>query len=915
MSNLSTLVCSTCQGLISPEELAQGLAVRIDGQLVCSNCVDLLPGRAQLEINRFRALKGLTATTYSVEVPGHPDHHRFTFTTSGNVLFHRRAERDGGTFSAPPLPAQTREPLGITAGAAAGSAVGSTGGPAGEGVDPGKRGPERSRQRSWLPVMAIAAGVIVVLAVGITLLAMSGAPRKPGSSDVHAVHQPTRADYPEDAAAAWAASVQDRSCPAAVAHEIGQELRRSAARVLGQAAVDLDHGKPDAARAGLDALQLPEDLPGEPWVADMRGRVRTLSSRLAQAEQHVGKDPKPVHTPESGPEPQLATPTLEASPESEAPLPDSDGAAIAAGPECWLISSDDLMAAHPGTFWKAGGELTGLYGTLERQLPPLTGGRYQAWVKASASQPKGDFSVLIDGRVVGTLQAKDFMPGGWKPLRLGVDLSQGPCTVTIKVHGASWRIASLYLAGGDRPGPEGATASAPPWLPLSVAPQRKVSDTEHPGDADARPQAHATIGKEQRMVATWAHAFVWPQAPKEEPLDGSANLPSPWPSGAEPFHRSQRPPGPKHAHMLELELAKADVDAGGVVILVHRVRADRKSLSVAVESQLPSRTEVVPTPSKHDPTATTIEERPDKVTLPLEPLTFSETGDWQVFSVPFPDLGPCGERLWLKLEDVSDLGPDRGFLLGKVVTVTHGAPSPTDLELMAPPLVAGDVISNKDYQRKLVNMLTQVAAHRAVHKWNDARTFDARKVKLLVTNPDKTWETEMRRQLARVLGVKDAPRGCIDNLALADNWFADKQFKGQEPLLDPDSEVVAAVCLNGEEAGCSLKDPQVLDKWMRTIASNLMGGDKNGKRGGFIPVIVIGRTEKVADFAQQSAIDTAWLKVRDDCTNTGLPLIDIRGAQSQKSKTDVRVLAAQLLADGLRTLAYQVSWAQSHIKQ
>src|SRR3954463_12807620 len=85
--------CASCNALVTPEDLAQGLAVRVDGKPICANCVDLLPGKAQIAINKLRALKGLNATTYRVDVPRHPDHERYTFTTAGNVLGHRRALR------------------------------------------------------------------------------------------------------------------------------------------------------------------------------------------------------------------------------------------------------------------------------------------------------------------------------------------------------------------------------------------------------------------------------------------------------------------------------------------------------------------------------------------------------------------------------------------------------------------------------------------------------------------------------------------------------------------------------------------------------------------------------------------------------------------------------------------------------
>src|SRR6478609_4596098 len=105
MTSAGTLSCASCNALVTPEDLVQGLAVRVDGKPVCAMCVDLLPGKAQVAINKMRALKGLNATTYRVEVPRHPEHLRFTFTTAGNVLGHRRSLKATGDFAAPLLPA------------------------------------------------------------------------------------------------------------------------------------------------------------------------------------------------------------------------------------------------------------------------------------------------------------------------------------------------------------------------------------------------------------------------------------------------------------------------------------------------------------------------------------------------------------------------------------------------------------------------------------------------------------------------------------------------------------------------------------------------------------------------------------------------------------------------------------------
>nr|MBA3939248.1 hypothetical protein [Planctomycetota bacterium] len=98
-----SLSCGSCGALILPEELAEGLAVRVDGALVCPLCVDSLPGKAQVRINQMRAVRGLDATTYRVELARRPQLQLFSFTTAMNINGHRRKQAINGFFEAPVL--------------------------------------------------------------------------------------------------------------------------------------------------------------------------------------------------------------------------------------------------------------------------------------------------------------------------------------------------------------------------------------------------------------------------------------------------------------------------------------------------------------------------------------------------------------------------------------------------------------------------------------------------------------------------------------------------------------------------------------------------------------------------------------------------------------------------------------------
>ncbi|MBA3708394.1 MAG: hypothetical protein H0W83_06220 [Planctomycetes bacterium] len=866
------LTCSTCASPISPDDLLQGLAVKVDGQLVCHMCVDNLPGKAQVEINRFRALKGLSSTTYLVPDARHPGHQRFSFTTAGNVVIHRRTLRDTGSFTAPPLPA-TPPPL-RQPSSAANRAASSPANP----LPHASASPARP-SRQGFRIAAIVGGSVVALFAIIAVWATlrSTAPKRalpiPSGAAVTATPLPVRGDYPVEPLAGWRAAAADPRCPDSVRSAIGDEVRAVYDRALDTLTTDFELGHQADVRSGLDRLQIIDDRA----FTESKARRDELRAQLP-SDPPAKTDIIPLETTDPDPAPVVQVPSAPA------------------GPECWTFTGIDLLAGRKQPNWNANAELIGIYGTLERDLPPLHGGSYQVWVRAVNPSGRGSLSLLLGDLAIGKASAAECGTGAWFLVAPAAVVAAGPSRIVLRASsGPGWRIGDIYLAGSDRQGPQdNPEASAPAW-PVAAVPA--PVPTPAPTVADPPPgKAHEPVATKPvvstRAITDWRRVFIYPLEAKPEPFDGNADIPNPWPSGAEPFQRSQKPNGANRLQQLVIEIPKASVAAGGVVALLHRVAANRKSLNVSVESA------GAPPNAKSEPV--------DKgVSIMLEPLKFNpESSEWQTFAIQIPDLERFGPKLWLKFEDESSI--ERGFLLGKVVTVANGPPEVDDIDLMPAPLVASD-INVKEYQHKLVVLLDRVAALRPTKKWMDQRLYDPRKIKLLVTNADKTWETEMRKQLTRVLG-REPGKGTIENLGIAESWYPEQQFKATTPLVNAEETTLVAICLNGEEATCSLKDPDNLVKWVRNLVNAMVNGDKN-RRGGFLPVVVIGRTTKV-DEASQAVISAAWPRVREDCAAMGIPLIDIRNAQRVTLKHDVRELSAQLLADGLRTLVYQITWAQ-----
>ncbi len=99
------LACSRCDGPVNPDDLVEGLAVRIDGLTVCALCIETLSPALRIQINRVRALKGLAVVTYRVTRHTHPTLNFYSFTNAGMLLLHRRALVHGTEFSTPDLPA------------------------------------------------------------------------------------------------------------------------------------------------------------------------------------------------------------------------------------------------------------------------------------------------------------------------------------------------------------------------------------------------------------------------------------------------------------------------------------------------------------------------------------------------------------------------------------------------------------------------------------------------------------------------------------------------------------------------------------------------------------------------------------------------------------------------------------------
>lgn len=325
------LVCSRCDAEITADEVSQGLAVKVDGQLVCPLCVDDLPAQALVQINRIRALRGLQVTTYRVELPAHPRLKAYTFTTALQLALHRRALAAKGAFEAPLLSSK-----------ATGSATTE--------ILPAPDAGRGSRRLGWL----VGGAAALAVAGGLAALVMGGrsapaeppvpAPAKPATGTVPVrpspaadpapapvqppapAAAPTRSSYAPEPVAALRQALSDAACPSAVRQALVEEARRVLDHALRTGARELNGADSVAAakvERQLSALEVPE-LPEFAQLSTSRTQLLARAAELA-------RPPVPLNAPEVGPlRPSAAIESARPAPEPVTAAPRPDPVTVAA---------------------------------------------------------------------------------------------------------------------------------------------------------------------------------------------------------------------------------------------------------------------------------------------------------------------------------------------------------------------------------------------------------------------------------------------------------------------------------------------------------------------------------------------------------------------------------------------------------
>ena len=614
-------VCEMCGADVSGNELRQGLAVRIGGNVVCSHCVDTLPTDAQIRINQMRALRGMDAKIYRFRWPAHPQLECYTFNTAAGIMQHRRLLKAGKILDAPIIGPRT--PSGNI-----------------------KHQPAPiSKEKRLILLTATIAGPILAIIIAVAI-GLGGSERTPPvhpvppdpevAADPPVVNGSTlqRRDFPRDPIAAWRAASPRLAVTDDLLIALASEYSAIREPQLDATEDALAKGELIRARDLLDRGAVAE----HPLLRSLQRRERGLAMRFAQAEQAAEKQREAeTQVPETNSEPTApaSDPSDHTDPVSETPPQDPEPTPPAVPAESYLCTMAELAGDAPEASWSAleegALELSGDVGILGRSLE-LTGGSYRVWCHVRAPAPP-------TGTLIGTLGGERFIAPPldsfsrytWAEITTEpINLEAGIHRLELIAAGGPWKLVRVIISNTEeRPRDLGALP-APRWQARAPAPIEPVE----PVPVVFKP---VLIGEH-----TLVHAY-----------DVAAPIP-PLPGNAGPeLVASERPR--RTGHQLTIDVRGIDATSGGFALLLHPGRLDRALLECALTDQ-------------------------SGATVPLDPIVFSEN-EWGVHLLSVPAEGLDASNLkTLTISDPNKRLTTR-FLLGKISAIAGRAPQAEDLAL------------------------------------------------------------------------------------------------------------------------------------------------------------------------------------------------------------------------------------------
>jgi len=841
--------CQSCGQSISKDELAEGLAVRVDGRLVCSSCVDQLPGEAQVRINQLRAVRGLEATTYRVASPLHPHLARFTFTTTMNMNVHRRELVTSGHFDAPLLPATGAPKLVLpslppTPAQAAAVARG-----------------RRILLVASAAVVLVTVGVIIAIAKQPTAVIPSHAgtslPTVTKDDSIPAVALKKRTDYAANSAIAWSEAVHDPHCPMPILQEIaGQLVSAQMVRIATTEQLLNDGDLTAAADSLADVASLPDHVlfrTINKQTADVAERIRMARVNAAAT---AAKAPTPKPAPEPKPEPEPTQP--EPPPEAHIPDPTPPVAAVippakpdpippldlvAAG-DCFHFPAKKLKEIIGRKNWKLRSTddlvLDSESGSLVVDIP-VSGGTYQLWIKGKALAGSGTVGVMLASQRSAHLQMPASKTSGWLRIDGAFVLKPGIVNLQIVAIGAGTVLGEVYLAEATKPHPDQAIkdklTSSPAWDAGSPAPLVPP--------APARP--------------AWIARFAETHAICEE-----EKIPLGLPGNAGEVLESAKIRA-SGRHGFTIEVSPDDVLNGGMAVLICPQRPDRQLTVIAMDAA--------------------------GQRMALDPLPLTKEA-WQIHLI---DLSLATGIHHLLIEDAKSLST--GFLLAKIAVIAGAAPTPELLELRPPALLP---VNGKD----LDNQLTFLALRRKAPIWR--KSFDPKKVKILIGQKltAGSWESDARKRIADVLGINRLPNKTIEALVMNDDWLDAlvKPPPGADMVLDPAEHHIAILCTAGIEFPTGLDQRQAFVNFWKKLITDI-------RMRGILPIPALGPSKVDSDDIAE--VEALWVDLASWLAKEqpGIPAIDLRPAKAASANRfapGASQLSIELLGDGYGILLRRI---------
>ena len=844
----STLNCSRCDAGISNDDLTGGLAVRVDGELICQMCVDTLPSKAVVRINQVRAMRGLEATTYSVKRDQAPRLQLFSFTTSSNITHHRRKLASDGFFDAPPLPPPSERQKIPTPPPAAKIVT-----------DRVARGQMPARK----PMLIAASATVIVLA-GIALaLALAVPEKKSAIADGPAAEVPkpppvkamkTRLDYPVDALQAWTLANTDHECPTLVQQSIIQELQRKQSGLLDDIDLALSERRLNEAADLANTLTLPDDIA----FRALRRRESEVRKRLLSART-VATAPTPAPTPAPAPPTAPAAPAAPiVKPAAPTPVPNSIVIAAADG-SLRLLAADANIDGTALLLINRGSIRALVNGKSIADAPRWKvrvdkPGNFLIAVRTASDSKDDCFFQVQSGnqRVANVVKTT----GAWDKFRmttLGVITLASAGEVEVRVGPAdasTWNginLAEVHLSPTTDP----ASAAPPPPTTPAPAPDKPLEPTV--------------------MRTPWNHAFVTggrDRAPKAVPLDGSEHVPAGLPGGVAQLFRSGKSTSLKR-HAAFLDLTNAPATGGGVVVLVHPGRNDRNEIIASLT----------------DGNGTTVRFEP--VTLPDD--------EWTRIVLPVSaatGLDPT-QLVTLALEDgpkAAHIPEDAGFLIGSTITVSGRAPVESDLALRSSAL-----LPDSNRLRNLPKLLEILAKNRKKTNWQ--KQIEPGRVRFVLgewgKNPD--WRATMRRQLEPLaLGNQQKIMMAMTEIDF-DNAWLDNMTKAKDAALDPTTIHVAVVWTGGQEAQTFPDAPRAITGFWKKRLDQVIAA-------GVLPIVIIGPNFQTAE--RRAVADQIWQQVvaLAPVRLYAMPVVDLRALPIAEDGTwdaATATKASQLVVDAI----------------